>query len=95
MVIYHELKCWVEYFEQLYQKPFEVRNNDRGFKKGDVLLLREWDPKSCEYTGRQCLREITYILSEHEGLTPGYVCLGLGSWQSTTFIQHENPATSG
>ena len=77
----HELKCWPQYFENLYVKPFEVRKNDRGYQLGDSLHLREWDPGTKEYTGRECLREVIYILHEHEGLVPGFVCMALGPWK--------------
>lgn len=81
----HELKCWPVYFEHLYQKPFEIRKTDRDYQVGDKLLLREWDPTVQEYTGRQCTREVTYILAAHDGLQPGYAILGLAQWQSATF----------
>jgi hypothetical protein len=42
----HALKCWPEFFAAILggQKRHEVRHDDRGFKVGDRLLLREWDP---------------------------------------------------
>lgn len=42
----HELKTWPVYFEALWsgRKRFEVRKNDRGFKTGDRLVLKECDP---------------------------------------------------
>ncbi|HEM6115816.1 TPA: DUF3850 domain-containing protein [Streptococcus suis] len=43
----HMLKCYPKYFEAVKDgtKPFECRYNDRNFKVGDELLLREYDPK--------------------------------------------------
>ncbi|VEF93151.1 Domain of Uncharacterised Function with PDB structure [Streptococcus pseudoporcinus] len=43
----HMLKCYPEYFEAIMDgtKTFEYRYNDRDFKVGDELLLREYDPK--------------------------------------------------
>ncbi|MDA8138002.1 MAG: DUF3850 domain-containing protein [Desulfobacteraceae bacterium] len=59
----HELKTWPANFEPLLAKTkrAEVRRNDRDFQTGDWLLLREWDPATQTYTGRQAFREITHI----------------------------------
>lgn len=42
----HELKCWPESFEAIATgvKTFEIRKDDRGYRVGDYLLLREWKP---------------------------------------------------
>jgi len=60
----HELKTWCEYYQEVFMghKTFEVRKNDREFKRGDILILREWDNVKGEYTGRQLARNVTYIL---------------------------------
>ena len=37
----HELKIWPEFFEMdLTVKPFEIRKNDRNYKTGDILVLK-------------------------------------------------------
>ncbi len=43
----HELKIWPQYFCRVADgsKTFEVRENDRGFQPGDIVILKEWDPK--------------------------------------------------
>jgi hypothetical protein len=51
----HELKTWPKYFKavQKGEKTFELRKNDRDFKKGDILILREFVPcKICGGCGR-------------------------------------------
>ena len=76
----HELKCWPEYFNMVLsdKKKFEVRLNDRNFKTGDELLLKEWLPNDKIYTGRILHRRIDYILHDnYEGLADGYVILSL------------------
>lgn len=60
----HKLKIWPEYFELVIneKKSFEVRKNDRDFKVGDMLILREWNPETEKYTGSHIHRRVTYIL---------------------------------
>lgn len=74
----HELKILPEYFDAVVSgiKPFEVRNNDRDFRVGDKLVLREWD-NECFYTGRKTVKYVTYVLDAPEYLQDGYVVLGL------------------
>ena len=68
----HELKSWPEFFEPILNgaKSFELRVNDRDFQVFDLLWLKEWDPKTKNYSGRQCFRSITYVA---EGLGPGCI----------------------
>lgn len=74
----HDLKCYPDYFEALNNgsKTFECRYNDRDFKVGDELLLREYDSKQ-GYTARCIVMTVTYVLSEFIGLKDGYVILGV------------------
>lgn len=60
---WHALKTWPAPFElvALGAKRHEVRRFDRAFLVGDVLLLREWNPLSGDYTGRRCVAEVTCI----------------------------------
>jgi hypothetical protein len=76
----HELKSWPEFFEPIFkeEKSFEVRKNDRDFKIGDRIMLKEYDPEIGSYTGRYCFRTITYILSENPFIDlKDYVILSL------------------
>jgi len=59
-----EKKTWPEYFEAICKghKTFEVRLADFECKKGDILILREWDPEKKDYTGRTIEKKITYIV---------------------------------
>lgn len=79
MPIIYELKILPEYFGPVVSraKKFELRKDDRGFKVGDLVLLKEWD--GSEYTGRQAgIFIITYILRDCEeyGLKDGYCIIG-------------------
>lgn len=59
----HELKILPQYFVPVKEgkKTFEIRKNDRDFKVGDNLVLKEIDKNSGEYTGKEVSRRITYI----------------------------------
>ena len=73
----HSLKTWPEPFEAVLRgiKNFELRVNDRDFKEGDVLELREFDPVSQAYTGRTVCRCITYIIAGGEWDLPDHLCI--------------------
>jgi hypothetical protein len=72
----HELKCWTEVFHSVYigEKEFEIRVNDRDFKVGDSLHLREWDPITKTYTGKYAIKRITYTVQGKYGL-PENLCV--------------------
>jgi len=76
----HTLKSWPEYFMATDNgsKTFEVRRNDRDFAVGDVLELREYNPKTFCYTGRVIYRQITFVLPGGGwGIAEGVVVLGV------------------
>ena len=58
-----EKKIWPEYFEAIQNgsKKWELRLGDFTICEGDMMLLREWDPKSKEYTGRQMEKKVTRV----------------------------------
>ena len=74
----HELKLWPDFYRPMVlgKKTFEIRWDDRGFAVGDVLHLREWEPNSKTYTGRETRRKVSWI-GKAFGLMPGFVCLAL------------------
>lgn len=74
----HELKIHPQYFKAVEsgRKYWEIRKNDRDFKVGDEVLLREWD--NTEYSGKEILAEITYMLDDKfAGLAEGYVVFSI------------------
>ena len=84
----HELKILPEYFEAVTsgRKQFEIRKNDRDFKVGDQLILREYKKyikhelpgltrTTFSYTGDSYKAEITYITDYMQ--KSGYVVLGI------------------
>lgn len=59
-----EKKIWPEYFRLVKsgKKKFELRVADFRIRKGDVFVLREWNPKTKTYTGRTLRRRAQYVL---------------------------------
>lgn len=65
-------------------KTFEVRFNDRHFRVGDTLILRDWNDDRRAFRHQisgipetVVQARVAYILKEFAGLTSGYVCMGL------------------
>lgn len=93
----HELKISKEYADSVYfgDKTFEVRLNDRGFQKGDIVRFKPLGESSPFIDIRHPLYdkeyEITYVLGSFHGLAQGYVAFGIkplpvrtereGEWQ--------------
>ena len=73
----HELKIQPEYFNAVLMgaKTFEIRKNDRGYKVGDTLILKEWIPITRTYTGKELARKVTYITDYQQ--KPGYVVMAI------------------
>lgn len=74
----HRLKTAPSFFEAVWtgQKTFEVRFDDRGYQRGDTVILREWDrrtPCDCgtvahedtclRYTGREVVADVGHVLA--------------------------------
>ena len=59
-----EKKIWPEFFKKALsgEKNFELRLADWEYKAGDVLVLKEWNPVTKEYTGRRIEKEVSYVL---------------------------------
>ncbi|OHA94153.1 MAG: hypothetical protein A3C62_02065 [Candidatus Zambryskibacteria bacterium RIFCSPHIGHO2_02_FULL_39_16] len=56
-------KVWPEYFQQVLggKKTFELRLNDFDINEEDTLILKEWDPSTKEYTGREVEKKVGYV----------------------------------
>ena len=84
----HELKTDPEIFEAVYtgKKTYELRRNDREFKVGDTLHLKETEHTGREmeqglpliYTGREYWAEVSHILNGPVyGLAAGWCLMSL------------------
>ncbi|HEY9480803.1 MAG TPA: DUF3850 domain-containing protein [Candidatus Paceibacterota bacterium] len=58
-----EKKVFPEYFQQILdnKKTFELRLNDFDIAEGDNLLLKEWDPNTKSYAGREIKKRVGYV----------------------------------
>ncbi|MEX0650314.1 MAG: DUF3850 domain-containing protein [Candidatus Andersenbacteria bacterium] len=63
-----EKKVWPEYFQRVIDgtKKYELRLANWECKPGDILVLKEWDPKTEEYTGRVIEKKATHILKTRD-----------------------------
>lgn len=61
MSVLHSLKIAPGHYASVIagEKKAELRLNDRNFKSGDFILLREWRD---EFTGKVSLAKVTHLL---------------------------------
>lgn len=81
-MVTHELKILPEYFKEIVlgKKKFEIRKNDRDFKKYDNVKLREF--KDGIYTGNYVLARIDYVFNERTlGLEKGYCVFSISVYE--------------
>jgi hypothetical protein len=79
-MVAHDIKCIQPFFNYCCsgKKTFDLRKNDRNFKEGDTLILREFDEKTCYHTGRMKAFDITFVLNdEFEGIEKGYCIMSI------------------
>ncbi len=88
----HELKSWPETFRKVVAgaKCAEWRRDDRDYRPGDLLLLREWDPETSDpdgsghghivggaYTGEAAVAIVTDVLRGSFDVPRGYAVLSI------------------
>jgi len=75
---YHELKIHPGPFILVLHdlKKAEFRNNDRGFKEGHTLILKEYNPLMAAYTGNYIFRKVTHVQTGY-GIPEGYAMLSI------------------
>jgi predicted transcriptional regulator len=58
-----EKKIWPKYFQAILdgKKNYELRLADWECNEGDTLLLKEWDPETKSYTGRELSKKVKYV----------------------------------
>ncbi|MGI0141286.1 MAG: DUF3850 domain-containing protein [Candidatus Micrarchaeales archaeon] len=75
-----EKKIWPQFFDKVAsgEKNFEIRLADFKCKPGDVLVLKEWNPKSKKYTGRKMQKYVKYVAKTK----------GMKFWTATNIKKH-------
>jgi ParB family chromosome partitioning protein len=75
----HELKTVQPFFNMVKTgyKKFELRNNDRDFMTGDILILKEWDNRNKVFVGDNIAVRVTYVLDQFVGLQQGYCIMSI------------------
>lgn len=68
----HQIRLGASFFADVCsgKKSFELRKNDRDYKKGDIIEMMEF--KDGKNTGRTVRVLVTYILEDYTGLEDGY-----------------------
>jgi len=63
-----EKKVWIQYFQKILsgEKTYELRLNDFACEPGDVLILKEWDPNTNQYTGREIKKTVGFVVRTNE-----------------------------
>lgn len=73
----HYVKLAWQYYDAVEkrEKNFEIRYNDRDYREGDWLVLREWDVG--DYTGWEIVRRITHVYELDSIGLPGWVAMSI------------------
>lgn len=79
----HDLKVQTQFWQSLwdFKTTAQLRQDDRQYRVGDILLLREYNPQF-GYTGMNCKRLVTHILRHEDvpyGLRRGWCILSTGA----------------
>ena len=86
MITIHDLKIRPVYFQEVLSgnKKAELRINDRNFRCGDYLLLREWEEG---YTGPKIIVVVTHVLPVEKLIS------GAGIWVVLSFANIDESDT--
>ena len=74
----HEIKIQESYYEAVLSgdKTFEIRYNDRGYQKGDMVRLTPVYQSGTRMPGRKAIEaEVTYVTGYHQH--PDWVVFGI------------------
>ena len=82
--IIHKLKILLQDFEQAITgiKNFEQINDNGDYQVNDLLVLKEWDPDTEGFTGREAARRIRHVPKNVPCLNSEYAILDIEENQS-------------
>jgi ASC-1-like (ASCH) protein len=74
-MVVHKIKILPEYFKAVAEgrKTFEIRFDDRHYREGDTLVLKEWTEG--KYTGYEITKQVGYVTDYEQ--KPGFVVFSL------------------
>ena len=90
----HNLKIWASFADCVLDgtKTFEVRENDRGFQKGDTIVFEVMDDGGVLHNSFHKLNgkeyTITYVLSGW-GIEPGKVAFGIKPAEDNAWLKEQ------
>lgn len=80
-MLHHEIKIQKEFAESVFlgEKTFEVRINDRGYQKGDLIVFKVMDGALRDFSHplNDMTFQITYVLGSFVGLALNYVAFAI------------------
>lgn len=84
----HDLKVQTRFWSDLwnFKTTAQLRQDDRSYRVGDILLLREYNPQF-GYTGMSCKRRVTHILRHEDvpyGVRRGWCILSTSALEDMT-----------
>ncbi len=73
----HNLRILKRFFEPVLAgtKKFEIRFDDRGYKKGDFIVMHEYSDEAPHYSGRTITKRIGFITNYEQ--KEGFVVFSL------------------
>ena len=73
----HNIRILEEYFVSVLDgsKKFEIRENDRNYKKGDFVVMHEYSDGAPHYSGRVIIKRIGFITNYEQ--KDGFVVFSL------------------
>lgn len=82
----HKLKITPQYYKEVANgtKTFEIRKNDRDYQTGDIVILREYNEDTKDYTGNELSFKIGFVTDYEQ--TDGYVVFSIQPLKQKIYV---------